>query len=30
LGRYMRLKYVATGTFTKGKVHAILNTEVRV
>ena len=29
LRRFIRLKYVVTGTFTKGKVHAILNTEVR-
>jgi len=30
LRRFIRLKYAVTGTFTKGKVHAILNTEVRV
>lgn len=30
LRRFIRLKYQAAGTFTKGKVHAILNTEVRV
>ena len=29
LRRFIRLKYAVTGTFTKGKVHAILNTEVR-
>lgn len=29
LHRFIRLKYQAAGTFTKGKVHAILNTEVR-
>lgn len=29
LRRFIRLNYVATGTFTKGKVHAILNTEAR-
>lgn len=29
LRRFIRLKYQAAGTFTKGKVHAILNTEVR-
>lgn len=30
LKRYMRLKYVVGGTYTKGKIHAIINTEVRV
>lgn len=30
LRRFIRLKYQADGTFTKGKVHAILNTEVSV
>lgn len=30
LRRYIRLKYIASGTFTHGKVHAILNTEVRI
>lgn len=30
LRRYMRLKYVVVGTYTKGKIHAIMNTEVRV
>jgi len=30
LKRYMRLKYVVVGTYTKGKIHAIMNTEVRV
>ena len=30
LRRFIRLKYVVTGTFTKGKVHAILNTEARI
>ena len=29
LRRFIRLKYAVTGTFTTGKVHAILNTEVR-
>lgn len=30
LRRFIRLKYAVTGTFTKGKVHAILNTEARI
>lgn len=28
LRRYIRVKYEANGTFTKGKIHAILNTEI--
>lgn len=30
LRRFIRLKYEAAGMFTKGKVHAILNTEAHV
>lgn len=28
LRRYIRVKYDVQGTFTKGKIHAILNTEI--
>jgi len=30
LRRFIRLKYQVAGTFTKGKVHAVLNTEVLI
>lgn len=30
LRRFIRLKYVALGTFTKGKIHAALNTDINI